>query len=93
MALKRVHVVVEGRVQGVFFRAYTRDEAVRLGLTGWVRNRADGAVEAVFEGQPESVTAMLQWLEVGSPLSLVSGVKVTAESPVGDQHGFEIKYC
>jgi acylphosphatase len=52
---KRAHVIVEGRVQGVFFRAYTSDEAKKLGLTGWVRNRPDGTVEALVEGDADSV--------------------------------------
>ncbi len=58
---KRTHVIVEGRVQGVFFRAYTREEAEKLGLTGWVRNRPEGTVEAVVEGDAGSVNTMLRW--------------------------------
>ena len=52
---KRAHVIVEGRVQGVFFRAYTSDEAKKLGLAGWVRNRPEGSVEAIIEGDAASV--------------------------------------
>ena len=58
---RRVHVIIEGRVQGVFFRAYTRDEAAKLGLSGWVRNRPDGSVEALIEGEKTAVEKMLQW--------------------------------
>lgn len=89
---KRVHVIVEGRVQGVFFRAFTRDEAVRLGLSGWVRNRPNGSVEALVEGEKTAVAKMLQWFHQGSPSSIVEKVHTTEESPVGDSGSFEIHY-
>ena len=89
---KRVHVIVEGRVQGVFFRAFTRDEAVRLGLCGWVRNRPDGSVEAVVEGKKSSVDKMVRWLHQGSPHAVVAKVHITDESPAGDATTFEIRY-
>ena len=89
---KRVHVIVEGRVQGVFFRAYTRKEAIRLGLAGWVRNRHDGSVEALVEGDKTAVERMLDWFQQGSPHSKVAKVDVTEESPVGETGTFEIHY-
>lgn len=89
---RRVHVIVSGRVQGVFFRAYTRDEAVKLGLAGWVKNRPDGSVEALIEGDETSVEKMLRWFHRGSPHSSVKKVDITEESPVGDSSGFEIHY-
>ena len=89
---KRVHVIVEGRVQGVFFRAYTSDEAKKLGLTGWVRNRPEGTVEAVIEGDAGSVDTMLRWFYQGSPGSRVTKVRVSEEPPVGDSTTFEIHY-
>jgi acylphosphatase len=89
---KRVHVIVEGRVQGVFFRAFTRDEAVRLGLSGWVRNRSNGSVEALVEGEKSRVEKMVQWLHQGSPNSIVEKVQLTEETPVGDTGTFEIHY-
>jgi acylphosphatase len=89
---KRIHVIVEGRVQGVFFRAYTKDEAVRLGLSGWVRNRSDGTVEALVEGEKNAVRKMVQWFHHGSPHSNVEKVHVTEEDPVGDSSTFEIHY-
>ena len=92
MDTKRVHVIVEGRVQGVFFRAFTRDEAVRLGLSGWVRNRPNGSVEAVVEGEKSAVGKMLQWFHEGSPHSIVEKVHLAEESPVGDLSTFEIHY-
>ncbi len=69
----RVHVVIEGRVQGVFFRASTRDEARARGLTGWARNLPDGRVEAVFEGDKRVVENMLAWCHKGPPYAYVAG--------------------
>lgn len=92
MARKRVHVIVAGRVQGVFFRAFTREEAMKLKLAGWVRNRPDGSVEAVVEGEPEAVNRMVSWFYRGSPMSSVSRVQVTAEEAVGETDSFEIHY-
>jgi acylphosphatase len=89
---KRVHVIVEGRVQGVFFRAFTRDEAVRLGLSGWVRNRPNGAVEALVEGEKTAVDKMVQWFHQGSPHSIVEKVHAIEESPLGNSAIFEIHY-
>jgi acylphosphatase len=90
--IRRVHVIVEGKVQGVFFRAFTRDEALKLGLVGWVRNRVDGSVEALIEGQGAAVKKMLQWFHRGSPHSKVAKILATEESPVGDNTTFEIHY-
>jgi acylphosphatase len=89
---RRIHVIVEGRVQGVYFRAFTRDEAVRLGLCGGVRNRSDGSVEAVVEGEKNAVEKMEHWFRQGSPRSVVEKVHITAEEPVGDSSTFEIHY-
>lgn len=71
----RVRVLVFGKVQGVFFRESTRREAERLGLAGWVRNRADGCVEALFEGHTHAVNAMVQWCQHGPPAADVTGVE------------------
>ncbi len=92
MAKRRVHVWISGRVQGVFFRAYTRDEAHRLGLKGWVRNLRDGRVEAVFEGESEGIEAMLKWCRNGSPLSRVDHVQVNEEAVRDDFTHFEMQY-
>lgn len=89
---KRIHVIVEGRVQGVFFRAFTRDEAARLGLSGWVRNRANGSVEAIVEGEKSAVEKMELWFHRGSPHAIVDKVNITEESPVGESSTFEIHY-
>ena len=92
MKTRRVHVTVEGRVQGVFFRAWTREEAARLGLAGWVRNRADGSVEAEIEGEAAAVEKMVQWLHKGSPGAAVSAVHLAEGLPVGESSPFIIRY-
>ena len=92
MTHKRIHVIVQGRVQGVFFRAYTKEEADRLGLVGWVRNRHDGAVEALIEGEAAAVDRMLDWLHQGSPMANVVRVQVTEEEAVGEHRDFAINY-
>ena len=74
MKRRNVHVLVKGRVQGVFFRAYTKDKADELHLGGWVRNLTDGRVEVCVEGEAAAVEKMLQWLSRGSPHSVVTGI-------------------
>ncbi len=92
MARRRVIVRVEGTVQGVYFRDYTQQEARRLGLSGWVRNRPDGSVEAVLEGEAENVELMLTWLEGGSPMSNVSKVTPKEETVQNVDTAFAIRY-
>jgi acylphosphatase len=77
-------VIVRGRVQGVFFRDSCRREAVSRGVSGWVRNRWDGAVEAVFEGSPDAVDALCRWCETGPPHARVESLEVTEEKPRGE---------
>ncbi|MEA2114120.1 MAG: acylphosphatase [Thermodesulfobacteriota bacterium] len=89
---KRIHALVHGRVQGVFFRDYTRREALRLGVTGWVRNLADGSVETEFEGNLDQMKAMLDWLSTGSPQSRVSLVDHHEITATSENHGFDIIY-
>ena len=89
--MKRVHVYVSGRVQGVFFRAVTQQTAEDFNLTGWVRNIADGRVEAVFEGKNENVDKMLDWCHIGPPSARVEKV-ITVEEPfTGEFMDFHIK--
>ena len=87
----RKRAVVRGMVQGVGFRYYTQAEARRLGLAGQVRNRTDGTVEVELEGDPESVWAMLSWLQHGPPSARVEGVEVTTVPPLGET-GFRIRF-
>lgn len=88
----RVHLQISGRVQGVFFRARTRDMATRLGLGGWVRNSPDGNVEAVFEGDEERVKEAIEWCRKGPSFAQVSDVSIEREEPSGEFSSFEIKY-
>jgi acylphosphatase len=88
----RARVVVTGRVQGVAFRAATVAEARRLALSGWVRNREDGAVEALAEGDRAGVEALVAWCRRGPPLARVSGVRVDWEEPRGDLDAFDITW-
>lgn len=92
MTQKTIHVIVEGKVQGVFFRAYTRDEAEMLGLSGWVRNRPDGSVEALISGDARNVDRMLEWLETGSPMSKVSRVIIESGQQPSETKDFLIRY-
>jgi acylphosphatase len=77
------HIVIRGRVQGVGYRAWVDYEATRLGLHGWVRNRRDGCVEAVFDGDKETVAEMIAACRKGPPSSRVDGV--TEETANGDE--------
>ena len=88
----RVHVLIEGRVQGVFFRAATRDEALARGLAGWVRNRADGRVEALFEGDKPGVEIMLAWCRKGPPYAYVDHVEIDWQPYQGDLMDFRVVY-
>ena len=87
--MKRVHVTVRGRVQGVFFRAEARARAESLGVSGWVRNASDGTVEAVFEGDPERVDSMVEWCRRGPSGARVDEVEVTEEEPQAER-GFRV---
>lgn len=86
----RRRIVIRGRVQGVSFRFYASREARRHGLAGWVRNRADGSVEAVAEGEPDAVAAFVEWCHEGPPAARVEHVELSAEEPEG-LGGFEIR--
>ena len=81
---KRVHAFASGQVQGVFFRAEAAHRAGALRLGGFVRNTADGRVEAVFEGDSTAVDAMVAWMREGPPLARVDDVEVIEEDPRGD---------
>jgi acylphosphatase len=81
--LIRRRALIHGRVQGVFFRDTTRRMAAERGVAGWVTNRPDGAVEAVFEGEPEEVEAMLRFAREGPRGADVERVEVSEEEPEG----------
>jgi len=91
MAPARVHLIVAGRVQGVAFRACAADEARRLGLRGWVRNLADGRVEAEAEGERAAVEALVAWCRHGPPAARVVAVDVEWGEVTGTLGAFEIR--
>lgn len=86
----RAHVVFEGLVQGVFFRANTQKCALSHGLVGWVRNRADGSVEAVFEGEEGDVMKAIDWCSIEQPLAKVERKKVEFGEVTGEFDSFSI---
>lgn len=88
---KRVVLIVTGRVQGVFFRASTRDEGWRLGLTGWVRNLPDGSVEVTAEGPEPSLLQLASWCRIGPPGAKVARVEITWSAPSGEFEGFTVR--
>lgn len=92
MAKVRVRLMVEGRVQGVYYRSYAEEEARRLGVTGWIRNRRDGRVEMLLEAEERDVKAMIDWSRQGSPLSRVDNVEVAWEPYAGDLSDFRVTY-
>ena len=88
----RAHAVISGRVQGVFFRAETQRAAEGFGVLGWVRNKRDGTVEAVFEGEQQAVDAVLQWCKEGPNLAVVKNVEVKWLDFTGEFERFDITY-
>lgn len=92
MEKARAHVFIDGRVQGVFYRAFTRELALGLGLCGWVRNLRDGRVEVLFEGDKEIIRKAIQQCNIGPPGASVSSVEVTWETYTGAEKAFSVKY-
>ncbi len=88
--MKRVHLYISGRVQGVFFRDSTRQLALGMNLKGFVRNLPDGRVEAVIEGEDKAVDRLVNWCHVGPPGALVTHVDVQEEPYKGEFRTFEI---
>ena len=88
--MKRLHVRVRGRVQGVFFRSEAQARAESLDVAGWIRNAPDGSVEAVFEGEPERVESMVDWCRRGPAGAQVDDVESVPEEPAGER-GFHVR--
>jgi acylphosphatase len=90
--LARAHLLIEGRVQGVFYRAFARGVATKLGLNGWVKNRYDGRVEAVFEGDRPLIEQAILECREGPQGAYVDDIDLTWETYSGREKGFEIRY-
>jgi acylphosphatase len=90
MANKRVQLIVKGRVQGVFFRASAQREARRLGVTGWVKNRADGSIEIVAEGEEDAIKEFVGWSNHGPTAARVDQVDVRWRGYTGEFSEFSI---
>jgi len=88
----RAHVVVSGRVQGVFFRAETQEKAKELGLFGWVKNLTEDRVEAVFEGERAKVEQLVKWAQKGPPGAIVNDLDLSWEEYQAEFSNFEIRY-
>ena len=88
----RVHVIISGHVQGVFFRDKTQRQANARGVTGWVRNLSDGRVEAVFEGDENAVQQVVSWCQQGPPNAYVTGVESHSEAVINEYLSFSIRY-
>ncbi len=86
----RAHILISGRVQGVFFRGATEEEANNRNLTGWVRNLPSGKVEAVFEGDKKAIEEVIQWCHQGPPTAHVTSVEVQWEPYHGDFADFRV---
>ena len=93
MSTRRTHLQITGVVQGVFYRETARREASRLGLAGWVRNRADGSVEAVAEGAADAVEAFVTWCRRGPTQARVEHVAVQDEPPRGEDGPFRVEHA
>lgn len=86
-----VHVIISGRVQGVWYRASTKQKAEQLGITGWIKNTIEGGVEAVFEGEEKIIEDMIKWCYNGSPNAMVKDVKVKRQTLINNFDDFSIK--
>jgi len=87
-----VHVIISGKVQGVWFRANTKQKAEQYGITGWIKNTKEGNVEAVFEGENKHIKELIEWCQRGPPLAEVEDVIVEKQRPTNAFDGFIIKY-
>lgn len=92
MAKERVHLTISGRVQGVGFRASTRRQANRYGLTGWVRNLANGDVEAVVEGNEDDLKELISWARSGPRLARVNDLEANWKDHTGEFDSFSVRY-
>ncbi|MGC8663393.1 MAG: acylphosphatase [Thermoplasmata archaeon] len=87
--MERAHVIFEGHVQGIYFRAFVKERADKIGINGWVRNLSNGNVEAVFEGEKTKIDELIEICRTMHPLANVTKVKIDWETPEGFS-GFKI---
>ena len=92
IAMKRIHVFITGKAQGVLFRAHMQQTARSLGFTGWVRNLPDGRVEALLEGEEKNLPALRDWVGQGPPRAVVQDVAWTEEPYRGEYTDFTVRY-
>lgn len=88
----RVHILINGRVQGVFFRKFTRDHATRLGLTGWTKNLPDGRMEVVAEGDKKKLIELIKLIKKGPPLARIEKIEISWGKAKGGFDGFKITH-
>lgn len=89
--MKRVHAIIHGHVQGVFFRQSTQEQAAQLGLRGWVRNRRSGTVEMVAEGDAEGIESLMTWCNRGPERARVDRIERIDGAPAGLPEGFNVR--
>jgi len=89
--MRRIHLVISGRVQGVYFRQSTRIKAQELGVSGWVRNRSNGTVEMVAEGPVESLELLVNWCGVGPDMAQVTALERVDGEAAGIPEGFDVR--
>ena len=92
MDSRRVHLFINGRVQGVWYRASMSNEGAKIGLNGWVRNLDDGRVEAVVEGMVDDVEKIITWCHKGPSMARVDDIVVEDETPTGKEPPFKTRY-
>ena len=90
--MERVHVIVQGRVQGVYYRASARDHARQLNLSGWARNCPDGSVEIIAEGEKAALRQFISWCQQGPPAAVVTQVITDWQTATGEFVGFNVKH-
>ena len=92
MNSKRVHLLIRGRVQGVYFRQSMMETAEKNNVLGWVQNLSDNRVEAMLEGNDSNVDAVIEWAHFGPAGAVVDELKITEENYIGEFSDFEIRY-
>lgn len=90
--MERLHLLISGRVQGVFFRAHTQEVASRLELKGWVRNTMDGSVEVLAEGDSDKLQKLLNWCKKGPSMAFVKSITESWSKATGEFADFKITY-